>query len=281
VFVGGLAFLAMIWPDGGEDRRTRVLLTAAWAIGLLSALADIPLQAGFSALRPLGGVFDSSALKSLLGTHLGNVLVARTLLWVPAGVVLAMDLQQASRAARSPAWRIGLVAVGFGLLRTTSMPGHDDAAHPLAGAIADTAHLAGASLWIGGLVVLLVGVLPRRRPDELAFVVARYSNLALASVAAIVIAGAVLAWQLVGSVHALTHTSFGHLLLIKLGLVGAVMLLAQHSKAWVRHRLDIAVLLDGDRATVRPFLYSVAAETGLALAILAAASVLVTSSPGR
>ena len=57
-------------------------------------------------------------------------------------------------------------------------------------------------------------------------------------------------------------------------------LLAQHSKAWVRHRLDVAVLLDGDRATVRPFVYSVAAEAGLALAILAAASVLVTSIPG-
>ena len=69
--------------------------------------------------------------------------------------------------------------------------------------------------------------------------------------------------------------------MLKVGVVATVLLLAQHSKAWVRHRLDVAVLLDGDRATVRPFVYSVAAETGLALAILVAAGLLVTSSPGR
>jgi putative copper export protein len=98
---------------------------------------------------------------------------------------------------------------------------------------------------------------------------------------AIIGAGSLLAWQVVGSVHDLLHTSYGHTLLLKLALVTAVLALAQHSKAWVRHRLDVAVILDGDRATVRPFVYSVAAEAGLALAILAAASVLVTSSPGR
>jgi hypothetical protein len=36
-----------------------------------------------------------------------------------------------------------------------------------------------------------------------------------------------------------------------------------------------------EAATVRPFVYSVAAETGLVLAVLAATSLLVTSTPGR
>jgi copper transport protein len=280
-FVGGLGFLALIWPEGGHERRTRRLLSAAWLVGTLAAALEIPLRAGYAALLHLGGIFDGAAIESLLGTHLGATLLARTLLWLLGGIVLAAVLQQGERAARSPGWRIGLVAVAFGLLRTTGMPAHDDTAHPLSGAVADTAHLAGASLWIGGLAVLLIGVLPRRSPEELAAIVPRFSKLALASVSTILFAGLVLAWQLLGSVHALLHTSYGHLLLVKLGVVGAVLLLAQHSKSWVRHRLDIAVLLRGDRATVRPFVYSVAAETGLALAVLTAASVLVTSSPGR
>ena len=281
LFVGGLVFIAAIWPGGGGDRRTRRLLAGSWALGSLAAVAEIPLQAGYDALRPLSGVFDTSAITDLLNGRLGSELVARALLWVAAGVVLTALLQRAERAAVSAGWRIGLAAVGFGLLRLTGMPGHDDTMHPLAGAVADTVHLTGAALWIGGLAILLVGVLPRRRPDELAVVVGRYSNLALASVTAIIGAGVVLAWNLVGSFHALWSTSYGHLLLVKVGVVATVLLLAQHSKAWVRHRLDVAVLLDGDSATVRPFVYSVAAETGLALAILVVAGVLVASSPGR
>jgi putative copper export protein len=281
LLIGGLAFLVIAWPEGGGVPRVRRSLSLAWVLGLGTALAQIGLQAAYAALLPLSGVFDGAALESLFGTRVGAVLVARASLWLLAGVVLVGLLQQQEHAAYSAGWRVGLIAVGFGLLRTTGMTAHDDSAHPLVGAIADTAHLAGVSLWIGGLVVLLFGVLPRRVPSEMATAVARYSNLALVSMLAIIGAGSLLAWQVVGSVHDLLHTSYGHTLLLKLALVTAVLALAQHSKAWVRHRLDVAVILDGDRATVRPFVYSVAAEAGLALAILAAASVLVTSSPGR
>jgi len=281
LLIGGLAFLVIAWPEGGGVPRVRRSLSLAWVLGLGMALAQIGLQAAYAALLPLSGVFDATALESLFGTRVGSVLIARALLWLLAGVVLVGLLQQQQRAAYSAGWRVGLIAVGFGLLRTIGMTAHDDSAHPLVGAIADTAHLAGVSLWIGGLVVLLFGVLPRHVPSEMATAVARYSNLALVSMLAIIGAGTLLAWQVVGSVHDLLHTSYGHTLLLKLALVTAVLALAQHSKAWVRHRLDVAVILDGDRATVRPFIYSVAAEAGLALAILAAASVLVTSSPGR
>ena len=281
LFIGVLAFFALIWPQGAGVPRMRRALSAAWILGLAATLAQTGLQAAYGALLPLGGVFNGSALENLFATRLGAVLIARAGLWLLAGVVLAALLQQQDRAARSPGWRVGLIAVAFGLLRTTSMPGHDDTAHPLVGAVADTAHLAGVSLWIGGLLTLLFGVLPRRLPQEMAGAVARYSKLALVSMLVIIAAGTVLAWQLVGSVSALLHTSYGHTLLLKLAFVATVLLLAQHSKAWVRHRLDVAVLLDGDRATVRPFVYSVAAEAGLALAVLAAASVLVTSNPGR
>ncbi len=281
LFIGGLAFIAIGWPQGGAVPRIRRALSLAWLVGLAATVAQAGAQAAYAALLPLSGAFNGAAVQNLLATRLGAALLARALLWLLAGVVLVGLLQRQERATRSPGWRVGLVAVAFGLLRTASMPGHDDTAHPLSGAIADTVHLAGVSLWMGGLLTLLFGVLPRRRPQELAVAVARYSNLALVSMLAIIGAGTLMAWQLVGSVHALLHTSYGHTLLLKLALVAAVLALAQRGKAWVRHRLDVAVLLDGDRATVRPLVYSVAAEAGLALAVLAAASVLVASSPGR
>jgi hypothetical protein len=56
---------------------------------------------------------------------------------------------------------------------------------------------------------------------------------------------------------------------------------AQRSKAWVGRRLRYAVVLGADRATVRPLMFSVMAETGLLLGVLAVAVLLVTANPGR
>jgi putative copper export protein len=76
-------------------------------------------------------------------------------------------------------------------------------------------------------------------------------------------------------------TDYGRLLLVKLAIFALVLVIAQASRSWVAHRLDFAVVLRGDAATVRPFVYSVAAETTLVVFVIVAASLLVTASPGR
>ncbi|WP_405483565.1 copper resistance CopC/CopD family protein [Streptomyces sp. NBC_00009] len=283
LFVGGLGFLAMLWPQGTEDRRTRRILAASWVCGLAATVVGAGLQGAYGAMGSLGDVLRLSTYTDLLGSgDVGIVLACRALMWLLAAVVLAALLQGGERAARSPGWRVGAGFVSVGLLRTTGMTGHNsEGTHPGWGAVADLVHLLGISLWLGGLTLLLLGVLPRRRPEELSAAVSGYSTLAGVSVAAIVAAGAVLAWQVVGSFGALFATGYGRLLLIKLAVLAVVLLIAQHSRRWVRTRLDIAVLLRGDRATVRPFVHSVAAETGLVLVVLAATSLLVTAAPGR
>jgi putative copper export protein len=91
----------------------------------------------------------------------------------------------------------------------------------------------------------------------------------------------VLGWQTIGSVGRVFTTDYGRVLLIKLAVLALVLLIAQGSRSWVSRRLDFAVVLRGDAATVRPFVYSVAAETALVIVVLLAASFLVTASPGR
>ncbi|MFC4499988.1 MULTISPECIES: copper resistance protein CopC [Streptomyces] len=282
LYVGGIAFLSLLWPQGAHDRRTRRILTLSWAAGLAASLLAPGLQGAYGAMGTLDDVLRRSTYTDLLATEVGIVAACRVLLWVLAAIVLAALLQGGERAARSPGWRVGALAVGLGLLRTTGMTGHNaEGTHPGWGEVADLVHLLGVSLWLGGLTLLLLGVLPRRRPEELSTTVPGYSVLAGVSVAAVALAGAVLAWQVVGSLDALVDTGYGRLLLLKLVLLATVLLIAQRSRGWVRTRLDIAVLLRGDRATVRPFVYSVAAETGLVLVVLAATSLLVTSAPGR
>ncbi|HEX4702787.1 MAG TPA: CopD family protein [Pseudonocardiaceae bacterium] len=282
LFLGGCAFVAFLWPEGTRVRATRRLLTTGWLFGLLGTVAAIGLEGAWAGQAPTAAALRWGVVEQVLGLEFGRVWAARVLLWLLAGVVLADLLRRCETAARSSAWRIGVAAVGVGLLRLIGLTGHSvDARHSTVAAIADIVHLTGISLWIGGLAVLLFAVLPRRRPEELARVVPRYSRVAMVSVVAVISAGTVLSLQLLSSVGALFHTGYGELLLTKIVLLCVILLVAQGSRSWVAHRLDFAVVVRGDAATVRPFVYSVAVESALVLGVLAAASLLVTADPGR
>jgi len=282
LFAGGLFFVALLWPAGAEHGGARRVLTAGWLLGLLGTLAGIGLQGAWAAQRPASDFLDPALLGQVLTVHFGRVWFAKALLWLLAGVVLAWLLGRGRSAATSLAWRVGAGAVLLGLLRTTGLTGHaTESSRPWLTQLADFGHLAGICAWIGGLALLLFGVLARRDPDELAAVIPRYSKLAMVSVAVVIAAGTVLAWQTVGSLDRVFTTGYGQTLLVKLAVLAVVLLAAQGSRSWVARRLDFAVVLRGDAATVRPFVYSVAAETTLVLVVLLAASFLVTASPGR
>lgn len=282
LFAGGLFFLAFLWPSGADQSRARKVVVVGWLLGLVGTIAGLGLQGAWAAQRPATDLFDWDLLGQVLDTQFGRVWFAKALLWLLAGIVLADLLQRGRIAARSTAWRVGAGVVTLGLLRTTGLTGHAvDSTRPLLTQVADLVHLAGICAWIGGLAVLLFGVLSRRDPGELAAVVPRYSRLAMISVFAVIVAGVVLAWQTVGSWDRLSTTDYGRTLVVKLLVLAVVLVIAQGSKSWVSRRLDFAVVLRGDAATVRPFVYSVAAETALVIVVLLAASLLVTASPGR
>ncbi|MFD5244625.1 copper resistance D family protein [Amycolatopsis sp. NPDC058340] len=282
LFTGGLFFLAFLWPDGAGHGRARKVVGTGWLLGFAGTVAGLGLQGAWAAQRPAADLFDWDLLGQVLDTQFGRVWFAKALLWLLAGVVLADLMQRGRNAATSTAWRVGAGVVTLGLLRTTGLTGHAvESGRPLLTQVADLVHLAGICAWIGGLAVLLFGVLSRREPGELAAVVPRYSRLAMVSVFAVVVAGAVLAWQTVGGWDRLSTTDYGRTLVVKLLVLAVVLVIAQGSKSWVSRRLDFAVVLRGDAATVRPFVHSVAAETALVIVVLVAASLLVTASPGR
>ncbi|HEV7976846.1 copper resistance D family protein [Amycolatopsis sp.] len=282
VFVGGMFFLALLWPDGGDNRQARGVVVVGWVLGLAGTVCGLGLEGAWVAQRSPLDLFDWDLISQVLNGQFGRIWFSKTLLWVLGGVVLADLLQRGRRAATSTAWRVGAGAIAVGLLRTTGLTGHSaESGHPLLSQLADFAHLAGICAWIGGLAMLLFGVLARRDPGELAEVVPRYSKLAMIAVLLVIAAGSVLALQTLGSVGRVFTTDYGRVLLVKLGVLAVVLLIAQGSKSWVARRLDFAVVLRGDAGVVRPFVYSVAAETTLVVVVLFAASLLVTASPGR
>jgi len=282
VLCGGGAFIAAVWPAGADAVGARRLLWAAWALAGVTTLLGIGWQGAIAAHRGAGAVFDLHLFNRTLQTTVGRVWATRALLLVIAAPVLGRLRGGGAAAVRSIGWRVGAAAVAVGLLRTPGLVGHaSEGRDAWAGSVADLVHVGGLAIWLGGLAVLAIVVLPRRRIDELEHVVSRFSSIAFFAVAAMASAGAFLAWQLVGGWHGLVATRFGHVLLVKMAVFAGLLVAARSSKQWVDKRLDLAVLSGADTAVVRPFVYSVVIEATLALAVLSAASVLVATSPAR
>lgn len=272
LLVGGLLFLALLWPEGAQVSRVRRLLATSVAAGLVAAIGSAGAVLWRASEQPVGDV---------LATDYGRAASAMVLLWVLAAVVVAGVLQLDTTAVRGVAWRVGAIIVSFGLIRVTGINAHatqgDDRT---VGAIADFLHLLAVSAWAGGLVMLTVCVLPRASTDEVAQVVPRFSRVALLAVATLVSSGLLLLWDISRGIEGFWTTHYSRVLIIKLALFSLVILVAMKSRRWVQTALAEAVTAHR-RTAVRSFAVSVATETVLVIAVLAAASVLVTSSPGR
>ncbi|MCA1222079.1 copper resistance D family protein, partial [Streptomyces sp. 8L] len=94
----------------------------------------------------------------------------------------------------------------------------------------DMVHLLAMACWLGGLTALLVALY--RTPSIDAAAVRRFSALAFWSVVALVASGLYQAWRQVGTFSALASTSYGQLLMVKVGLVVVVVVIAYFSRRW-------------------------------------------------
>lgn len=271
IFLGGLLFVALLWREGADERRTRMMLGGSVLGGLLAALLGLWVDVQRLPTASVGDVLISDYARATTGL---------LLFWVLAAIVLTALLREGRVAVASTPWRVGAVVVAFGLIRTTGMTAHaTHAATPWLGAVADFLHLSGVSAWLGGLLVLCIGLLPRRDLRQLAAVVPSYSKVAMIAVGSIVASGLVMLYELATPIEHFWSTHYAHVLLVKLALFAAVMAAAMGSKRWVDRSLDRAVAA-GSTASARSFATSVAVEAVLAIGVLSAASVLVTSSPG-
>jgi len=270
VFVGGLLFLSLLWPAGAKERRSRSLLGISVAAGIAAAATSEAVVVW----RSSGGM----TLREALNEDFGRVTTAMALLWLLAAVVVAAVFQRGENVVRELPWRVAALIVAAGLIRTTGMNAHaTQGAQPTWGAAAEFLHLVGISAWVGGLTVMTVCLLPRRSIAELERIVPRFSTIAMVSVLVIVSSGLILSWQIISSVDGFWHTHYARVLFIKLALFATVLLAAMKSKRWVGRNLTSSTHRG---SAVGAFVASVATETVLVIAVLGAASVLVTSSPG-
>ena len=273
VLIGGAVLLVGLWPQGATLVRARRLLWLGLAGALASTLLTLGLKgAGVKGLTAVSA-FRPDVVSTVFGTHFGNVLLTRATLLLAAVPLLAMLARRPERAVRSSAWQVTASVVGAGMVTTHCLTGHAYAAGTGA-TLAALAHLSGATIWLGGLIMLAVVLLPRSQWDEGRIVIPGFSALAEKAVALMAVAGVALFILLQPGWGEMADSGWGQLLFAKLVLVGFILALASKARAFTRRHL-MQMVADGT-ASLRPLAATVAAELALAMGVLTATALLVS-----
>jgi copper transport protein len=239
----------------------------SWAVGIAAALAVAGLLMTGIAERASVGVPWGRLLSSSPGPELLRESVA-------VAAVGGAALSVALRPTRGRLLALGVVSAGALLVH--SMAGHAAATNPLSAlnVTVEWLHLVAVAVWIGGLVWLLIGV-RRLAGHPRAVAVVRFSRLAAIALALAAVSGLLRAvdemegltfWRL------LLHTSYGIALVVKAGLVAALIGLGG-----LNRYVNVTALVRGsaDRRLRRTAL----AEVVVAAAVLVASSVLSQLPP--
>jgi copper transport protein len=269
--VGGIGFRLLIvrGPLSARAQRrffwvTGIGIVTVLETGITSFLlrGEDFLQLPFS--RFLYG--DLSPLAS--GTRFGQTFVIMELGFALVAALIYLAWLTDRNALLWVAFGLGLVFIS-GL----SLSGHSaaDAGHSWLSELADWVHLSAATLWVGGLVQLAVVVWPTS-PELRATAFRRFSRLATVLVALLLVAGTYLSILRLPHAHDLWTTGYGHVLLVKLGLVSLAL-------TWGAAHHFIAVPRIERPGVTGTLARTLVGESAVAMAVLLAAAILTDSKP--
>ena len=253
VEAGLFGTLAVQWLDG--RRLGQSLLTTLFTA--LAVVLPAWLLVQSASMADTDGIAATLAASWLVlqVSWVGHLAVGQAGMWLLAWVTWRR---------LGPAWALLPAGVALAL--------HAGAGHAMASGdwwlfASVLAHVFAASAWIGGLPALWLALDAQRGGD----LVARYTWFGLICVIVVAITATVQALALAGGLPGLVGTGYGHVILVKIGLLLLLLLLA------ARHRFVLAPHLPASLAALRR---SVLVEIALGLGVMAAASLLAFLPPG-
>ncbi len=293
IVVGVVAFRMLVIPgvvqNGSEHLASfanRASVRAA-VVGLIAGVTTIIAAVGrlYAQQAVIG---QGVSIATILDSSWGHVWLLQIVIAVIACIAFAVARSSHGPDRDNRAWIVAMAAALL-LGATPSLSGHAIAApeHRNISVALDMLHVIAAGGWLGGLLaVAVVGVpvaLATGSDEEavgsmslIASVVNAFSPIALTFAATVVASGAVAAWLRVGSFAQLFHSTYGTVLLIKLGIV--VLVLAGGAFNWLRMRGALSHH-DSASSTIGAFRRSAWLELAAGVLVIAATAVLVAAQP--
>lgn len=264
---GAAVFEAAVWRAAAATLPSAIRGRAAAAGGRVASLS---LALGL-AVAAAGGFASVVLTEDALQIRFGRVTAAAATLAGIAALTAALSL-------RVGAGRVPAAVAALLLLAAPTLGGHaldPGRPHTLAVSV-DLLHLAAAAVWFGGLLQLALAPLAARSLGRelqgrlYAALARRFSNVALAAVLVLAAGGLARALIELSAPAQLWETSYGRTLLVKSGLLAALLGLGALNRRALLPRLAAGVLRR-----------SVFAELALLAAVVAAVALLTDLRPGR
>ncbi len=266
-------------------------LSLAFAVAAGLALLVVPVYVEVaSAQFALRSIFDLGGVLPLLrssafGRGWLDLELVFALFVAAAAIAVVVDRPERSRRTLAALLSLaGALACAAAVLLVPALAGHAAQTRPRGlSLLLDWLHLAAGSVWLGGLIGLLVlwpSLGPGRRRAGLGFCVPRFSRVALLSVLALIGSGIGASIVHLPTLGSLWQTSYGKALVVKIALLIATMPLAAVNLLRNRPRLAMAAGGQAPGAGAAGLLRGlVGGEVVLVTAALFAAAVLSSLPP--
>ena len=258
--VGSVLFRLVVWRPAlarsGERERVEDAYERAFARAFFTALV-------------LAFVGASALGHARTDTRFGLVLALAALVAAVAATLVGV-------ASAYPAVRPFALAAALPLVLAPTLSGHAlDVGRSGLDVVADVLHVASAAVWVGGLLGLGVVLRVAGATGFASSVAARFSALALGSVAVLAATGLVRAFSELSAVGQLWSSGYGRVLVVKTAFLACLVVLG-----WL-NRYRLVPALAAGRAALSWLRGSVAAELALLGALVIAVALLTDLRPGR
>ena len=281
IVLGGVIVSITIWSsqqtrfrelfsDINEQFKTK--FTKIIGYGVIATFASNFIMLGVQTWR-----LEVSPIE-VIGTTFGTTWLIRMIITI---IIIGIWFWMEKRKEISIKGQIPLLVASLILIATTTMMGHGASTELEAAWILDYAHNLLSSIWIGGVIFFAFVALPTISKTDDALrnkitlsLIPRFSGIFIIAIGILIITGPTLLWFLDDNVGGLTESTYGKLIMIKIGLAIAMIAFGgMYQVKFLKNPSNYESLNISKRIS-KPLKL----EAGLGIALLAVVALLVNSS---
>ena len=281
IVLGGVIVSITIWSSqqtrfrevfADINEQFKVKFSKIIGIGVIATFASNFIMLGVQTWR-----LETSPL-DVIGTTFGTTWLIRMIITI---IIIGLWFWMEKKNEITIKGQIPLLIASLILIATTTMMGHGASTELEAPWILDYSHNLLSSIWIGGVIFFAFVALPTITKTENSIkekitlsLIPRFSGLFIIAIGILIITGPTLLWFLDDNVASLTDSTYGKLILIKIG-IAAVMIAfgGLYQVKFMKDTYDFEKL-DISKKIGKPLKI----EAGLGIALLAVVALLVNSS---